>query len=224
MRKTCCLALLLFALPVHAAQHAVALDAQRYSVSGGRDVRAATCVLVGAGARGDASLALSRLDDSVDGTAWLIGAGFGARIAPATLVRGGVSRIVRDRALDAWSARVGPEFHAGRTSVGLTALFGRREDGAWTNGAQLELEQALSARVALRLAGSLARTGNEPDAAACAVGARWNALGPLHLTGEIGLARDPIGVPAGIMPVLPTAERSTAPQLSSRLGLRIVLP
>jgi hypothetical protein len=187
-------------------------------------VRAATGVVVIAGAAGDAALSLTRLEDSIDGTGWAIGAGGAARLTPSALLRGGVTRIARGAgALDAWSARLGPEFHAGGATLGLAALGGRREDGAWTKGAAVELERAVSPRVAARLTGSFARTDGEPDALAGALGARWNAFGPVHLTGELGLARDPAGSLGGSLPLSPSTT-SNAARATGRLGVRIVLP
>lgn len=219
-------ALLLFATPAFAA-HAVALDAQRYAIDGGRSVRAATGVLVLAGAGGDASFALSRLGDSFDGAGWAFGAGFGARLSPVATLRGGVTRIARDQALDAWTARLGPELHAGMATLSLSALAGRREDGAWTKGASLELEQPAGPRVVARVSGSYARTDGEQDAAAGAVGARWNVAGPLSLTGEVGVARDPAGAlssPTGGLLPAPSPTSNSAARFTSRIGMRIVLP
>jgi len=216
----------LVATPAHAAQHAFALDLQRFSVDGVRTVRAATGVAVMAGRRVDAALTLGRIEDSVDGTGWAIGAGGAVRIGAGALVRGGVTRIERTAALDAWSARLGPELHAGGATIALSGFGGRRADGAWTKGAGVDLEQALGPRLAARAAGSFARTDGEPDALAGSAGARWNAFGPLHLTGELGLARDPAGTLAAPQGLLPDARpRATHPvRASARLGVRIVLP
>jgi len=216
----------LIATPAHATQHALVLDLQRSSVGGVRTVRAATGVLVAAGRRGDAALSLARIDDSVDGAGCAFGAGGALRIGGGTLVRGSVGRIERAQALDSWSARLGPEIHRGRATVALSGIGGRRSDGAWTKGVALELEQALGVRVAARAAGSFARTDGEPDALAVAAGARWNALGPLHLTGELGLARDPAGTlaaPGGLLPSRQPTD-SNPMRATGRLGVRIVLP
>jgi hypothetical protein len=225
MMKTLVLVLLLAsAVPAHAAQRAFALDAQRYTVDAARTVSSLTGALVLAGPGGDGSLALARLGDSFDGAGWAVTLGGAAAFSPAASLRAAVTRVNRTSALDAWSARIGPEFHGGCATLGLAFFASRRADAVVTRGASLDLEQALSPRVAARMSGSFARTKGEVDASALAVGGRWNALGPLHLLGEIGLARDPAGTlaggPSGLLGGTATGDR--AARLTGRLGARLV--
>jgi hypothetical protein len=225
--------------PAHAAQRAFVLDAQRYGVQNGRNLTTATAALVYAGRGGDASLAVSRLDDSFDGAGYAVGVGAAVAFAPVVSLRGGFTRVARNDALDAWSVRVGPEFHAGPTTLALAGFHSRREDGLVTRGAALDLERMVSPKVWLRTQGSFARTAGEPDAGAGAIGARWNAIGPLHLLGEVGLARDPAGALSGgpggpgsggvLGGVLPgsspgTDADSNRAHPTARLGVRLILP
>jgi hypothetical protein len=228
---------LLTILPAQAAEHAFALDAQRYGVAEGRNVRTATAVGVLAGRGGDASLALAWLDDSFDGTGIAVSLGGAAALSPAFSLRAGVTRIERNAALDAWSARVGPEFHAGPTTLDLAGFQSRRSDGVITRGGAIDVERTVSPRVVARISGSFARTQAQPDASAAAIGTRWNAVGPLHLMGEIGIARDPAGSlsggggnPGGVLGSLVPGQGAgettgdDRAHLTGRMGIRLVLP
>jgi len=236
---TVLMALVLGAHPARAAGRALVLDAQHYEVQNARNLTTATAALVYAGRGGDASLALSRLNDSFDGVGYAVGVGGAVALAPVVSLRGGFTRIARNDALDAWSVRVGPEFHAGPTTLALAGFHSRREDGLVTRGAALDLERMVSPKVWLRTQGSFARTAGQPDAALGAIGARWNAIGPLHLLGEVGLARDPAGALSGgpggpgsggvLGGVLPGSEPGAGTGTNEfhptgRLGVRLILP
>ncbi len=211
-------------VPAAASRGAFALDAQRLTVAGGKSVQSATAVAVIAGWRGDASIAGSLLSNSFDGNAFSVTVGGAAALARAFSVRGGMTRVERSTALDAWTVRIGPEFHLGATTLSLAGFRTRREDGAITRGAALDLEHPLSPRVAGRVTASLARADGMPDAASAALGARWNAAGPLHLTGEVGLTRDPQqNGEAGLLGGLaPGAAPDQGARVTARLGARLV--
>ncbi|MEP7027470.1 MAG: hypothetical protein ABI960_02635 [Candidatus Eisenbacteria bacterium] len=233
------------AAPASAGAGAFALDAQRYSVDGGRTVKSATAVGVMAGPGFDASLALSRIDDSFDGAGYAAGLGGSVGLASALSLRGGVTRVLRSTAPDAWSLRLGPEIHLGRSTLGANLFRTRRDDAVVTQGFAADLEQAMSARFTTHVGGSFAHTQGEADARAGEFGARWKAVGPLHLLGAVGLASDPDGVltgspgggtgggPIGGLgpglglgrdPSGPGAGGSAAARVTARLGVRILLP
>jgi hypothetical protein len=213
------------AVPAYAMERAFALDAQRFTVDGGRSVQSATAALVLAGRGGDGSLAVTRVDDSFDGAGWAVTLGGAASLTPVVSLRGALTRVDRSAALDAFGARLGPEVRAGGATLGLAATWSRRADGVVTRGAALDLEHAVAPRLAARVSGSFARTSGEPDASAAAVGARWNAAGPLHLLGEVGLARDPAGAlnGGGVLGGLsPEPSGDDAARLTGRLGARLI--
>ena len=221
-----------------AASRALALDAQGTAVEAGRQLRSATVVGVLAGPLADLSFALGRFEDSVDGPGTVVGVGAAAGLTRVCFVRAGLSRIERDRDADAWSARVGPELRLGPTTLGVQLFRSRRDDGLTTNGALGDLEHALGRRVRALASASFARTRGEPDASAGAVGARWNAVGPLHLSLELGLARDPAGTlspgapgAGGVAGLLAggasgggASSGASPPRFTGRLGMRILLP
>ncbi len=232
-------------LPARAGAGAFAIDAQRYSIDGGRLVKSATAIGVLASPGYDASLALSRIDDSFDGAGYAAGVGGSVGLAPALSLRGGVTRVLRSTAPDAWSMRLGPEVHLGQTTLGANVFRSRRDDGVVTRGVTGDLEQALGTRFATHVGGSFARTAGEADAQAGEVGARWQAVGPLHLLADVGLARDPSGVLSGgsgggagggpiggLGPGLglgPDPNRAgtgnpDSARLTARFGVRIILP
>src|SRR5690349_15596006 len=102
------LALVVVAAWAHAGP-AAAFDARQVSTSGGRFVRTETAVGVFAGPVGDASLAVSRVDDSVDGHALVVGVGAGAGLGSVLSVHASAARALWADAPDAWSVSVGPE-------------------------------------------------------------------------------------------------------------------
>lgn len=211
-------------VPAECSRSAFALDAQRLTVAGGKSVQSATAVAVIAGWRGDASIAGALLQDSFDGNAFSITVGGAAALARAFSLRGGMTRLERGTALDAWTVRIGPELHLGATTLSFAGFRTRREDGAITRGAALDLEHPLSPRVAGRVAASFARADGMPDAASAALGARWNAAGPLHLIGEVGLARDSQqNGDAGLLGgVGPDSAPDQGARMTARLGARLV--
>lgn len=253
-RRTCVLAAMVLGTSTSLAIHpssaragtgAFAIDAQRYSIDGGRSVKSATAIGVLASPGYDASLALSRIDDSFDGVGYAAGIGGSVGLVPALSLRGGVTRVLRSTAPDAWSLRLGPEVHFGRTTLGANVFRSRRDDGVVTRGVSGDLEQALGARFATHVGGSLARTAGGADAQAGEVGARWQAVGPLHLLADVGLARDPSGVLSGgsgggagggpiggLGPGLGLGQDSkqagtgnpNSARLTARFGVRIILP
>lgn len=210
--------------PAAASRGAFALDAQSVTVAGGRTLQSATAAAVITGPRGDASIAGSLLHDTIDGDGFALSLGGAAALAPAFSLRGGITRVERSAALDAWTIRLGPELHLGATTLGIAGVGTRRQDGLITRGAALDLEHPLSPRVAGRVAASFARADGTPDAASAALGARWNATGPLHLTGEVGLARDPQQNGETLLPggVAPGDTPDLGARMTARLGARLV--
>jgi hypothetical protein len=227
------------------AQPAAAFDARQSSIAKGRVVRSATAAVVLAGPLGDGSLAVSRVDDSVDGRALVVGAGAGVGIGSLASVHAGVSRAWWDHSEDAWSVSAGPDVHFAGNAIGARLSRTRFDGGSSVHGVAGDFEHTLNARWTARADASYARRTDGAIARAFLAGARFRVVGPLAVLGEVGATHDPYGVlgdgrgadsgPSGLVGGLlngnpnapgnaPAAGSSSALHATAIVGLRCVVP
>jgi hypothetical protein len=238
------LALVIVAAWAHAGP-AAAFDARQGSTSGGRVVRTETVVGVLAGPAGDASVAVSRIDDSVDGHALVVGVGAGAGLGSVLSVHAAAARALWADAPDAWSVSVGPEASMAGNRFGARFLHTRFDGGRSVHGVAGDFEHDLNARWAVRADASYAHGTDGSIARSFLGGASFKVVGPLVVLGEAGMAHDPYGVlgegrgadagPPGLVGGLlngngtgsgntPAPPPSTALHPTAIVGLRCVVP